>query len=105
MSAVAGTLARTGRSGDGSGILKWAEIGASLHVGGAYYVAPTGLISLENSHNLAGGTTLQRERAEEICERAHAIGIPVHLDGARVFNAATALGETVAALTRPVDTV
>lgn len=105
MAAVSGTLARPVRSGDGSGILTWQEIEGALHSGGAYYVAPTGLISLENSHNLAGGSLLPRARMEEICARAHALGLPVHLDGARIFNASVALGETVADLARPADTV
>ncbi len=105
MSAVAGTLARPVRSADGTGILAWPEIEAALHTVGAYYVAPTGLIALENSHNLAGGVVLPRARTEEICERAHALKLPVHLDGARIFNASVALGESVAALTRPVDSV
>jgi len=105
MAAVSGTLARPVRSLDGSGILTWDEIESALHVGGAYYVAPTGLIALENSHNLAGGTLLTRERAEDICEHAHARNLPVHLDGARIFNAAAALNDSVAELTRPVDSV
>lgn len=106
MSAVSGTLARPVKSADGSGILTWEEIEASLHTSdAAYYVAPTGLIALENSHNLAGGSVLSLSRTEEICAAAHALGIPVHLDGARIFNAATALGESVAALARPCDSV
>jgi threonine aldolase len=105
MASVSGTLARPVRSSDGTGILNWDEIAAAIHVGGAYYVAPTGLVALENSHNLAGGTVYTRQRTEEICERAHALGLPVHLDGARIFNASAALGETVAALARPVDSV
>jgi threonine aldolase len=105
MSAVAGTLARPVRSQDGTGILNWEEIETGIHVGGAYYVAPTGLVALENSHNLAGGTVYTRERTEEICERAHALGLPVHLDGARIFNAAAALNESVAALAAPADSV
>ena len=105
MSAIAGTLARPVKSSNGSGILSWADIEGALHTGGAYYVAPTGLVALENSHNLAGGTLMPRARTEEICERAHAAGLPVHLDGARIFNASVALGETVAALSRPVDSV
>src|SRR5438045_9800293 len=43
MAAVSGALARPVRSADGTGILTWAEIEAAIHVGGAYYVAPTGL--------------------------------------------------------------
>ncbi|MFL6209779.1 MAG: threonine aldolase family protein [Pyrinomonadaceae bacterium] len=107
MAAVSGTLARPVKSQDGSGILTWEEIAAVLHVKSksAYYVAPTGLIALENSHNLAGGTLLTRARTEELCTHAHELDLPVHLDGARIFNAATALGETVAALARPADSV
>jgi threonine aldolase len=45
------------------------------------------------------------DETDEICKKAHDLGIPVHLDGARIFNAAVALGETVAALTRSVDSV
>lgn len=105
MSAVSGTIARPVRSADGTGILTWNEIETALHVGGAYYVAPTGLVALENSHNLAGGTLLSRARTEEICERAHALNLRVHLDGARIFNASVALGEPVADLARHVDSV
>ncbi|HEV7844165.1 MAG TPA: GntG family PLP-dependent aldolase, partial [Pyrinomonadaceae bacterium] len=105
MSAISGTLARPVKSLDGSGILTWEEIESAIHVGGAYYVAPTGMIALENSHNLAGGTLLTRERTEEICERAHALNLPVHLDGARIFNASAAMNVPVSALARPVDSV
>ncbi len=105
MAAVSGTLARPVRSNDGTGILKWDEIETAIHVGGAYYVAPTALVALENSHNLAGGTVYTSARTEEICERAHALKLPVHLDGARIFNASAALGEPVAALARPADSV
>ena len=105
MSAISGTLARPVKSLDGSGILCWQDIEGALHTGGAYYVAPTGMIALENSHNLAGGTLLTRERTEEICSRAHALNLPVHLDGARIFNAGAALGTPVSELARPVDSV
>jgi threonine aldolase len=92
-------------SQDGSGILTWDEIAGAIHANAAYYVAPTGMIALENSHNLAGGSLLTRARTEEICERAHALNLPVHLDGARIFNAAAALGDAVADLSRPADSV
>ena len=105
MAAISGTLARPVRSKDGSGILTWDEIATGIHSNSAYYVAPTGLIALENSHNLAGGTLLTRERTEDICARAHGLKLPVHLDGARIFNAAVALGESVACLARPADSV
>jgi threonine aldolase len=105
MAAVSGTLARPVRSLDGTGILNWEEIESGVHHGGAYYVAPTGLVALENSHNLAGGTVYTSARIEEISMRAHALNLPVHLDGARIFNASVALKESVAALSRPVDSV
>lgn len=105
MAAISGTLARPVKSTDGSGLLTWEEIEGALHSGGAYYVAPTGLIALENSHNLAGGSVMTPERTEELCSRAHALGLPVHLDGARIFNASAALSAPVSALARPVDSV
>jgi threonine aldolase len=105
MSAFSGVLARPVKSNDGSGILTWDEISSAIHANAAYYVAPTGLVALENSHNLAGGSVLTRERTEDICTRAHERKLPVHLDGARIFNAAAAQGETVASLVRPADSI
>src|ERR1043165_7702015 len=105
MAAFSGCVARPVHSKDRSGILTWEEIKAAIHANAAYYVAPTGLIAIENSHNLAGGSVMTHARAEEICENAHAKHLPVHLDGARIFNAATALNETVANLARPADSV
>src|SRR2546427_193297 len=105
MSAFSGALARPVHSNDGSGILTWDEIAGAIHHHTAYYVAPTGLIALENSHNLAGGSVLTRNRTEDICTRAHEKNLPVHLDGARIFNAAVALNESVADLARPADSV
>lgn len=105
MAAFAGCVARPVHSHDGSGILTWDEIAGAIHANAAYYVAPTGLIAIENSHNLAGGSVMTRARAEEICEGAHAMKLPVHLDGARIFNSATAQNETVANLARPADSV
>jgi len=105
MSAISGVIARPVKSLDGSGILTWDEIAGAVHHNSAYYVAPTGVIAIENSHNFAGGAVMPASRAEEIGGRAHELGIPVHLDGARIFNASTALGQSVAALSRPVDSV
>jgi threonine aldolase len=106
MSAVSGALARPVRSADGSGLLSWEEVRAAVHANDApYYVARTGLVAIENSHNLAGGSVMTVSRTAEICDGAHALGLPVHLDGARIFNAAEALGVTVAALARPADSV
>jgi threonine aldolase len=102
---VSGVMLRTVRSGDGSGHLTWNEIESALHVGQPYYSCPTGLICLENTHNFAGGSVMTAEHCADICERAHDLSIPVHMDGARIFNAAIALDDTVANLTRGCDSV
>jgi threonine aldolase len=54
---------------------------------------------------MAGGTVYPTAQVNDICDRAHDTGLKVHLDGARIFNAATALGESVAKMTRKVDSV
>jgi threonine aldolase len=97
-----GCLARPFYAEDG--ILTWAEISKRI-APKIYYRAQTALISLENTHNMAGGTVYPPEVADEICDRAREAGIPVHLDGARIFNAATALGRPVADITRKFDSV
>lgn len=87
------------------GVLRWEQVAPILSTAGPYYKSRTGLVWLENTHNMAGGTVTPLEVMAEILEGAHAAGVPVHLDGARVFNAATALGTDVATLTRGFDTV
>jgi threonine aldolase len=65
----------------------------------------TGLLCLENTHNRRGGTCLSPAQTRALSEVAHAGGFPVHLDGARVFNAAVAQSVDVRELTGPVDSV
>ncbi|OGO07229.1 MAG: threonine aldolase [Chloroflexi bacterium RBG_13_60_13] len=65
----------------------------------------TGLLCLENTHNRCGGTVLSEADMQAMAQVARRWGFPVHLDGARVFNAAVALGVPVADLVRPVDSV
>jgi threonine aldolase len=69
------------------------------------HVPPTGLVCLENTHNRHGGTCATPEAIAAVAAVAHAAGIPVHLDGARLFNAAVALGRDVREFTRDVDSV
>ena len=102
ISAIAGCLPSTVPAPDG--ILSW-ELVEPLIRPRIYYRAQTGLIELECTHNMHGGTVYPPEVAEDICDRAHEAGIPVHLDGARIFNAATALGRGVAEITRKSDSV
>jgi threonine aldolase len=87
-----------------NGILTWEMVKSSLK-SKSYHAAKTGLVSLENTHNMAGGTVTPPAVFDEVCDEVHAAGLPVHLDGARVFNAAVALGIPVARLTAKADTV
>ncbi len=86
------------------GVITWAAIKPAISPK-IYYRAQTGLIWCENSANIAGGTVMPLHLCEEIWAGAKAAGLPTHLDGARVFNAATALGVDVATLTSGFDTV
>ena len=104
-SVVSGATIRPVKSRDGTGILTWEEIESALHVDQPYYACPTGLITLENSHNLAGGTVMYAQQCEDICARARKLGIPVHLDGARIFNAAAATEQSVKELSESADSV
>ena len=67
--------------------------------------APTAALWLENTHNLAGGTVLDRGLTERLLAVAREKGLTSHLDGARIWNAAVALGEPPAALARGFDTL
>jgi len=70
-----------------------------------YYMSPTVLLVLENSHNNAGGTVLTAEQQAALIDRARAHGLKVHLDGARIFNAAASLDLPVSRLSEKCDTV
>src|SRR5215212_2917541 len=65
----------------------------------------TGLVCLENTHNRAGGTVISLAQTRAVCAVAHAAGVPVHVDGARIFNAALAFGVDAAALVADADSV
>jgi threonine aldolase len=102
MGAFSGCLARTVWAEDG--ILNWDLIAPHIRPRSDHR-ARTGLISLENTGNLAGGSVYPPEFTDRICEEAHKTGLPVHLDGARIFNASVALDRPVAELTRRFDSV
>jgi threonine aldolase len=103
MSAIAGCMPRAVRGGE-DGILTWEQVHSAIRPK-IYYDSQTALVCLENTSNMAGGTVYPTERVHEICEKAHSMGLKVHLDGARVFNAAAALKEDVAHMTRKCDSV
>jgi threonine aldolase len=102
MAALAGVLPRVIPSSDG--IMTWEQIAPAIRE--KTYTRPqTALVALENTHNMAGGTVYPTRLAHAICDKAHEAGLKVHLDGARVFNAAVHLGENVAEMTAKFDSI
>jgi len=97
-----GCLIRTANAPDG--ILTWDLIRPVFKAGGPHS-APTGAIEIENTHNMAGGRVYPQEVIDDICDRAHEAGVPVHMDGARIFNASAATGRPVSEIAAKVDTV
>jgi threonine aldolase len=65
----------------------------------------TSLVCLENTHNNCGGSVITAQETLAVADLAHSRGLRVHLDGARIFNAAVALGVDARDLCAPVDTV
>lgn len=102
LAGVAGAMVRTIVTDDG--ILRPEAIEQAIRTPSV--LAPrTALVAIENTHNFAGGTVWTVEQVRAAAEVAHRHGIPVHMDGARIFNAAVALGVPAARLAEPVDSV
>jgi len=102
VAAIAGCMPSTVAAP--GGVLTWDLIEPLIrpHM---YYRAQTALVELENTHNMRGGTVYPPEISDDICDRAHEVGLRVHLDGARIFNASIALGKSVAVITSKFDSV
>ncbi len=86
------------------GAISAAQVEAVVRAPNVHF-APTRLLCLENTHNLAGGTVMTPAQTAEVAAAARRHGLRVHLDGARIFNAAVALAVEPRALTRDVDSV
>ncbi|GIW12855.1 MAG: threonine aldolase [Tepidiforma sp.] len=100
---IAGLVTRTLRNlPDGS--LDPAEVAAAIRIQ-TIHSPGTRLLCLENTHNRCGGAALPPTVIAHLADLAHASGVAVHLDGARIFNAAVALGVSVAELVAPCDSV
>jgi threonine aldolase len=103
MAALSGLLPRPVAGPGGrmpvSGIEAW------IRPESVYYLPRTSVVCLENTHNFAGGTVLPRPAIEEILVLARKRGLAIHLDGARLWNAAAALGVSEASLARGLDSV
>ena len=87
-----------------NGLLDWPLVEAALNPDNVH-CAPPALVSLENTHNRAGGRILPQANVQEIARQAHARGLRVHLDGARLWHVQVATGLTLAELAAPVDSV
>lgn len=87
-----------------NGVMKPREVEGRIRLGSSHNPA-TGLICLENTHNTSGGTVLPQEIVIEISDIARKTGIPIHLDGARIFNAQVASGISAKEIAAPADSV
>lgn len=92
------------RAGSG-GLFTADEMEAAMYPTAAYYMPRTRLVTVENTHNRGGGLVWPMEQATQVAERARALGLGTHLDGARIWNAAAALDRSPAELAAPFDTV
>ncbi len=101
-SLLAGCQSRTIR-GCG-GVLDPQDVRAAIRDDNVH-LPPSRLLCLENTHNRAGGTVIDEVMMQRLADVAHENGLAVHLDGARVFNAACARGVHVREMTVPVDSV
>src|SRR5207245_9385715 len=81
------------------------EVRINISDGSDEHTALTALLCIENTHNRCGGAVLSIEQVEQLSSLAHAHRLAVHMDGARIFNAAIALGVPVSTLARPVDSI
>lgn len=86
------------------GIMDLDSVAAAIRPRSPYH-AQTGLVAIENTQNHAGGTVMSFERMQQITERVRDRGIPMHLDGARIFNAAIVLKKDVAEIASLFDSV
>lgn len=101
MAQIAGVVPRLVRAP--GGVPSAAAVNAAIRR--SPHQAPTGLITLENTHNMAGGAVVPLERQREVQAVARENGLPIHLDGARAFNAAAALGVSIGAVCAGFDSV
>ena len=87
------------------GTLDLDEVRAKLYLGSDPHRAVTRLICVENTHNATGGKVIPVEYMDKLAAIVSGTGIKIHVDGARIFNAATALGVPVAKLVEHADSV
>ncbi len=102
---LAGGLPRALPWTTGPGIPSPSDVTRAVARGGPYFALRDRLLCLENTHNAAGGTVTTVQDHRRLVGAAHEAGLLVHLDGARLWNAAVALGVPPAELADGADTV
>ncbi|MDH7508188.1 MAG: low-specificity L-threonine aldolase [Methanomassiliicoccales archaeon] len=102
MSAIAGVIPRLIRGK--YGVFTGEDVQAALR-GNDLHFPPSTLVEIENTHNRAGGTVWRPDEVRGVARVAHDFGMKVHIDGARIFNAAIALGVDVREYARHVDSI
>ena len=86
------------------GKLKLEDIRSAIRPDNVHF-PKTRLVILENTHNRCGGAVLDEDYTRQVADIAHQAGFPLHLDGARIFNASVVLGRPVRELTAKFDSV
>ncbi len=104
VSALAGAQVRLVPN-DEQGRIDTQDLADAIRPRGNVHMPPTALVCLENTHNRCSGAALTPQDTRQVADVAHAAGARVHLDGARIFNAAVALEVPPAELVRDVDSV
>ena len=87
------------------GLFTAADLRAAYKPLGHIVFPPTTLVAVENTHNRGGGVVFPQAEAVAVCETARELGLASYLDGARLFNAAAATGQTLAELAAPFDVI
>ncbi len=88
-----------------SGVPELTDLSANLRNKDDIHQPRSSLFVLENTHNIAGGRVVPKARVDALAELAHEHGLKLHLDGARIFNAAVSLGISVAQIAEKADSV
>jgi threonine aldolase len=102
MSALGGLIPRLVTGKDG--IMKAEDIRSAIRDYNVHYAMPS-LICVENTHNRGGGTIYDLERLSQIRAVANEKGLPMHLDGARIFNASVKLGVEASQIAKYFDSI
>lgn len=102
MAAVGGIVPRLVRGTHG--VFTAAQVREAVR-GNDLHFPPSRLLAIENTHNRAGGTCWTPAQVAEAARAAHELGMKVHIDGARIFNASVALGVPVSEYMRHVDSI